>query len=168
MVKVLLSENGHVAYQIKRNHRCSNIAANILPVYSHPCPRPWGSKGQISTFSEHGHVACQIKRNHECSNIVANILLAEPPSPPPPLGIKIHPFQNMVTLHIKLKGIKYAATLSKTFHLQIPPTRPALGVKRSKFNFFQNSSGCIKGNRALSTMQAHFFSLHTPSTCGLN
>ena len=26
------SEQGHVAYQIKRNHKCSNMVGNILPV----------------------------------------------------------------------------------------------------------------------------------------
>ena len=37
------------------------------------------------------------------SNMVANILLADPP--PPPWKVEIQLFQNMVMLHIKLKGI---------------------------------------------------------------
>ena len=45
--------------QIKENHECSNIVANILPA------EPPGSTGQNSTFSEHGHVAYQINGNHE-------------------------------------------------------------------------------------------------------
>ena len=33
------SEYGHVAYQIKRNHTCSNIIGNILPADTPPPPR---------------------------------------------------------------------------------------------------------------------------------
>ena len=74
--KFMFSEHGHVAYQIKWNHKYSNMVANILPTDPTP-PQPWGSNCQILTFSEHGHVAYQIKGNHECSNMVANILPAE-------------------------------------------------------------------------------------------
>ena len=56
------SEHGHVAYQIKGNHKCSNIVVNIFP--KHPNPGD-GSIGQVSTFSEHGHFAYQINGNHE-------------------------------------------------------------------------------------------------------
>ena len=41
------SEYGHVAFQIKLNHECSNIVANILPAF--PLPLPLTS-GQNSTF----------------------------------------------------------------------------------------------------------------------
>ena len=65
-------------------------------------PPPLPSIGQNSTFSEHGHVAYQI----------------DPRPVPDPLGglkgwdqkVKIQFFQNMVMLHIKLKGITDAAT----------------------------------------------------------
>ena len=59
----LFSEHGHVAYQINGNDACSNMVANIFPIYTPKILRV-GSKGQNSTF-----------------------------------------FQNMVTLHIKLKGM---------------------------------------------------------------
>ena len=52
-----------------------------------------------STFSEHGLVAYQVKRNHKIC-------------PDPWVGVKrsnFH-FQNMAMLHIKLKGIRNAAT----------------------------------------------------------
>ena len=42
-------------------------------------PRPWGSKGQNSTFSEHVHIAYQIKGTHVYSNKLANIFPTEPP-----------------------------------------------------------------------------------------
>ena len=44
------SEHGHVANQMKGNHECSNMVANILLADPH-APR---SIGQKSTFSEHG------------------------------------------------------------------------------------------------------------------
>ena len=47
----------HVAYQIKWNHECSYMVANILPVVP---PRLWGQKVKIQLFSKHGHVAYQI------------------------------------------------------------------------------------------------------------
>ena len=77
-----------------------------------PSDQGVASKGQNSTFLEHGHVVYQIKC-HECSNMVASILPADPP--PNPCGggdqkVKIHLFQNMVMLHIKLNGITNAVT----------------------------------------------------------
>ena len=60
----LFSEHSHVAYQIKGNHKCSSMVANILLVNSLPTPLGLGSKGQNSTFLEHGHAAYQIKKNH--------------------------------------------------------------------------------------------------------
>ena len=75
-----LSEHGHVAYQIKGNHECSNMVANILP--ADPSDPRVGSIGQNSTFSEHGHVAYQIKGNHQCSNMSAHIMRTDPPPGP--------------------------------------------------------------------------------------
>ena len=78
------SEHRHVVFQIKMNHKCTSIVANILPQTLIPNPQPWGGpQGQNASFSEHGHVAIQIKGNHECSKMVANILPATtPPSGP--------------------------------------------------------------------------------------
>ena len=43
------SEHGHVAYQIKGNHECSNLEANILPADLTPTPTlGMRSKGQNS------------------------------------------------------------------------------------------------------------------------
>ena len=43
-------EHRHVAYQIKGNHKCNNMVANILP-QTPPTPNPWDrTKGQNSTF----------------------------------------------------------------------------------------------------------------------
>ena len=72
------SEHGHVAYQIKENHECSNMVANILPADPPPPTLGMGSIGQNSTFSEHGHVAYQIKGNHEMQQ-----RCSRPPPPPP-------------------------------------------------------------------------------------
>ena len=108
-----------VVYKIKWNHECSNRMANILPTkHTHDPPPPCfitvlGTKGQISTFSVHGHVAYQIKGNQVCSNMVATILPAEPTPPDPGDRVNmsnLNFFQNMVMLHIKLKGTRYVAT----------------------------------------------------------
>ena len=60
-------EHGHVAYQNKGNHKCTNMVANILPTEPPYTPTTLGMRsiGQNSTFSEYGHVAYQIKLNHE-------------------------------------------------------------------------------------------------------
>ena len=75
--KSTFSEHGHVAYQIKRSHKCSNIVANILPA-DPPPPLGWGQK-------------------------VKNRLFQKPQTPlPQPLilgdGINIQLFQNMVMI----------------------------------------------------------------------
>ena len=68
-----------------------------------------------STFSEYGHVAYQIKGNDACSNMVANVNL----------------FQNMVMLHIILRGITNAATCKYIFCPYTHP-RPLGWGQRSK------------------------------------
>ena len=109
------SEHGHVAYQIKDNHGCSNMVADILPAYHTPSDsgvgvyrskfnffRTWSCC--ISKLRDYicsnmvanilpadpvrGHVAYQIQENHICSNMVANIFPEDtPPSPDPGDGV---------------------------------------------------------------------------------
>ena len=57
------SKHGHVANQIKGNHECSNIVANILPADT-PHPED-GVNRSKSTFSEYCHVAYLITGNHK-------------------------------------------------------------------------------------------------------
>ena len=54
VVNSTFSENGHVAYQIKGNHKWSNMVANIWP--TDPSPGP-GVNMSTFIFLEHGHVA---------------------------------------------------------------------------------------------------------------
>ena len=61
-------EHSQVAYQLKENHKCSNMVANILPAPPPPPPLGMGSVGQNSTFLECGHVAYQIKENQNAAN----------------------------------------------------------------------------------------------------
>ena len=96
--------------------KCSNMVADILPgdPHSPTPPAGIGSIGQISTFSEHGQVAFQIKWNHEMQQHSSTYVDHRPPtSPYNPRGwdqkVKIHLLQNMVMMHIKLKGITNAA-----------------------------------------------------------
>ena len=79
------SEYGHVAYQIKLNHKCSNMSA---PIYPPPPPPPTlllgiGSVGQNSAFSEHGHVECQIKGKHEMQQHSSKYFVCSPSLPHP-------------------------------------------------------------------------------------
>ena len=55
------SEYAHVAYQIKGNHKCSNMQAHILSLHTPSTPGV-GVKGQNIFFSESSHVAYQIRR----------------------------------------------------------------------------------------------------------
>ena len=74
------TEHGHVLYQVKLNHECRNIMANILPADA-PTNAPdllGESKGQKSTFRI-CHVAYQIKCDREYSNMQANILSLSTP-----------------------------------------------------------------------------------------
>ena len=74
------SEYGYVAYQIKWNHKCSNLVANILPAaQTQTPPLTLRVKGLNSTFLEQGHVAYQIEGNHDCSNMVAIFCTQTPP-----------------------------------------------------------------------------------------
>ena len=88
------SVHGHVAYQVKRNHECTNKVATILPAdtynpYPPPPPPPppptlgIRSIGQNSTFSDHGHLVYQIKWNQE----IKQHGCADPP-PLPDLRVK--------------------------------------------------------------------------------
>ena len=52
-------EHGHVAYQIKRYRKCSNMQAHIVSLHTPSTPRV-GSKFKI--FFESIHVAYQIRR----------------------------------------------------------------------------------------------------------
>ena len=58
----------------------NTLPADSPPPHTHTLThtRPWGSKGQNSTFSEHGHVAYQIEGNHKCSNVSQMFCLQNP------------------------------------------------------------------------------------------
>ena len=60
--KSVFSVHGHVTYQIKENHKCSNMVANSLPADTLD-PGDVVNRSKF-TFSEHGHVAYQFKGNH--------------------------------------------------------------------------------------------------------
>ena len=57
------SEHGHVAYQIKENHECSNMVPNIL--LTDTLTLGMGQIGQNLPFSEHGHIEYQFKGNQK-------------------------------------------------------------------------------------------------------
>ena len=67
MSKLTFSKHGHVAYQLKWNHKCSHMVANISPADPQG---PGGLKVKIKLFQN--IVMLHIKGNRECSNMVAN------------------------------------------------------------------------------------------------
>ena len=56
-------QHGHVAYQIKENHECSNMEANIS--FADTPTMGMGPIGKHSPFSEHGHIEYQFKGNQK-------------------------------------------------------------------------------------------------------
>ena len=97
-----------------------------------------------TAFSEYGHFAYQIKGNDTYSNMLVNILPVDPHDPRGGGGggrcqkVKLQLFQNMVMLHIKLKGITNAARCK---HIFCPYTHPRpLGRGQRSKHFFSESS----------------------------
>ena len=64
-VKIQFLEHGHVAYQIKGNDTCSNMAANIF------IPYPLTT---LQLFQKIVMFHIKLKWNRECSNMQAHIL----------------------------------------------------------------------------------------------
>ena len=128
------SEHGHVAYQIKENHECSNTLADILPT---DLPLPWGLVHRSkSHFAEHGHVAYQINGNHGLQQHGSKCFARRPSPTTLEDGVKrpnIQLFQNMIMLHIKLKGIAKCSNARRP-----SPTTLGDGVKRPNIQLFQN------------------------------
>ena len=56
--KFIFLEYGHVAYQIKWNHECSNVVANILPP-----PDPGGQMVKIQFFQNMVILLIKLKGN---------------------------------------------------------------------------------------------------------
>ena len=114
------SEHGYVANQIKENHECSNILANILPAdtptrYPTPLDPGDGVNRSKVIFLEHGHVAYQMWGNHEMQQLGSKYFACRPLPTPMTIGrwgqkLKIQLFQNIVMLHIELKGIMISTT----------------------------------------------------------
>ena len=70
-VRLIKSDNSHVAYQIKADD--AGVVANILPTDT-PSTHGVGSKGQTISFFWSSHVAYQIKGNWAQSTMKANML----------------------------------------------------------------------------------------------
>ena len=107
------SEHGHVAYQIKENHECSNMVPNNL--LADTLTLGMGQIGQnLPFFQNMVTLNINLKEIRKCSSKVANICPEMPTPLPRPWGwgqkVKIQLFQNMVMLHIKIKIITNAAT----------------------------------------------------------
>ena len=97
-----------------------------------------GSVGQNPTFSEHSHVVSNLRDSRMQKHGSTFFACRPPPSTYDPRGrgqkVKVHFFQSMAKLHIKLKGISNMVANS------LPPDPPCShpdpgdGVNRSKFD----------------------------------
>ena len=110
------SEHSHVAYQIKVNYECSNLIANILPVY--PCPPqplswPWvgGHNVKIKLFQNTVVLHIKLKGITNAAR-EKKIVCPQTPQPYPPLSLGVEskgqnsPFSEL--LHIKLNILRTA------------------------------------------------------------
>ena len=87
--------NDHVAYQIKGNYWCRNMAANIMPA-DPPPSQPWGKNVKIQLF--HNIVMLHIKFKAIANAVTWYQIIWPQPPLPKPWGSKgqIQLLQNMV------------------------------------------------------------------------
>ena len=105
-------EHGHVAYQIKGNHGCSNMVENSLAGNPLQTPLlPWGSKGQNQIFTEYDHIILNRFSNSETWQQLFCLHTFSLPHSTLGVGLKVKiQLENMVMLHMKLNRIAKAAT----------------------------------------------------------
>ena len=116
------SEHGHIAYQIKWKHECSNILTQTFD--------PWGGvKGQTIFFFESSHVAYQIRRKWSIEqNASTYSVLTHTLAPGVGSKVKKNSLKE-VMLQIKLKGMEHRAPCKHIFCPYTHP-QPAGSVKR--------------------------------------
>ena len=127
--------------KLKGITKCSNIVANILPADPPPSTLGIRSIGQNLIYAEHGHVAYQIKGNHEMLQHGSKYFARRPSHDPRRWGqkVKIQLFQNMVMLHIRLKGISTCSNMIENILPKIPSTPPDPGDGSiGQIQLFQN------------------------------
>ena len=133
------SEHGHVAYQIKENHQCSNMVTHIL-LADTPDREDGFNRSKCSFFLNMVMLHINLMGITKCSRMVANFCLQTPPGP-----WGGGPGQNSTLSehgHVayQLKGNhKMQQNGSEFFSPQTQP-RPWGWVHWSKFNFFRTWS----------------------------
>ena len=130
-------KHGHVAFQVKESHKCSNMVPNILP--AHPIPSPqtlgMGSVCQIQLLQDIVMLHIKLKGTTKYSNMIVIILPADTHLT---LGSKFNLFKTWSCGISDLRKSQNIATCYQIFCPQTPhPPDPGDGVNRSKFNFFR-------------------------------
>ena len=151
------SEHGHFEYQVKGNHQMKQHGSKYFahrPLLD-PSTLMFGSIGQNTYFQ---NMSCYIStlresrmQHHGSKNFAHRPPYPHAPSTHPGDGVnrsKFIFFQDMVMLHIKLKGI----TKCNSMVANIFPVDSL--TQRSKLNFFRIWSCCISYERELQ-MQQH-------------
>ena len=133
-------KHGHVAFQVKENHKCSNMVPNILPAHPIPSPPPpptlgMGSVGQIQLFQDMVMLHIKLKGTTKYSNMIVIIMPADTHLT---LGSKFNLFKTWSCGISDLRKSQNIATCYQIFCPQTPhPPDPGDWVNRSKFNFFR-------------------------------
>ena len=142
--------------------KCSSIVANIISADS-SLTLPMASLGQNLTILEHGHIEYQIKGYHQIKQQGGKYFAGRP------LfallfgsKVKTQLFQNIVMLHIKLKGNTKCSSIVESI-LPVDPSLTWGGVIRSKFNFSEHGHDAyqIKGNHQMQPHCSKYFA-HRP------
>ena len=136
MSKFIFLDHGHVAYQIKKKQRCSNMVENVLARNPLTPPLTLGVKRSNSVFTEHYHIKLNRFSDSETWQQIFCIHTFSLPHSTLGVGlnVKTQLIENMVMLHMKLNRIAKAATC-KYFGRRSPlPAPPTL---RSKVNLFR-------------------------------
>ena len=113
------SEYGHVAYQIKGNHKKQQYGSNFFARRPNPTPTLGVKRSKINFFRAMSSYI-KLKGITNAATWLANILPADPLYDGDQ-RFKIQVIQNIVLLHIKLKGIRNAAAWLANILLVDPP-----------------------------------------------
>ena len=166
--KIIFSEHGHVAYQIKRNHEMQQYVSKY---FARRSTQPWELGRQV-LFQSKLMLRFKLKGIAKCSSMVANIL----PADPPPLktlnhGVKRSKFKIFRTCQVAYKikwnnemqqhGNKYFARRPTS-----PTPRSTLGMGSNGRNSTFSEHGLvayqIKGNYELQRHGSTYFPANPP------
>ena len=162
----ILSEHGHVAYQIKWNHKIKQHDSKYF-AHRHPNHLTFGSKGKNSIFSEHGHAANKILLESQKVATSWQRFCPQPPSPPLTLGSKFNCFITMSCSVSKKRESQMQLHGSKCCACRPPPLNHGDGsiAYKSTFSDHGHVADQIKRNHTILLQNPHTLTLEFGSKC---